>query len=268
MDFDPSRPHPARLYDYYLDGKDNFEADRVSAAKVAKVFPSVGQAAQINRQFMHRATRFLAEAGIEQFLDIGTGIPTSPNLHQVAQRVEPSARVVYVDNDPIVLTHARALMDSTPEGRTAYVHADVTDPERILTDPELSGALRLDQPVGISLVALLHFVHDDRRPVDIVEVLLDAVPSGSYLVISHATTDFDRETFDEIQRIYREGGMACQFRSRGEIAAFSPAWIWWTRVSGRHRCGDQHHGPQRQGAHQQRRPGLCRSPDPRPVRAQ
>ncbi len=215
-----SRPHPARLYDFYLGGKDNYEADRMYAEQVQKVFPSVSKAAQVNRAFMHRATRYIAREGIRQFLDIGTGIPTEPNLHQIAQEIEPRARVVYVDNDPIVLAHARALMSSTPEGRTTYVHADLTRPEQILTAPELTNTLRLDEPVAVSLVAVLHFVPDDQHPDDIVKILLEAVPSGSYLVMSHATPDFDPETFDEIQRIYRGGGMPCQFRTRAEVAGF------------------------------------------------
>ncbi|WP_280331011.1 SAM-dependent methyltransferase [Nocardia wallacei] len=246
MDIDVARPHPARLYDFYLGGKDNYEADRIYAEQVQQVFPSVGMAARVNRAFMHRATRYLAHEGVRQFLDIGTGIPTEPNLHQVAQEVEPQARVVYVDNDPIVFAHARALMTSAPEGRTTYVHADATEPEQILAAPELRNALRLDEPVAVSLIALLHFIPDEQRPYDIVATLLDAVAPGSYLVISHATPDFDPETFDEIQRIYRGGGMPCQFRTRGEIAGFFaglavadpgvvPPHRWWPEV---HVVGD------------------------------
>jgi SAM-dependent methyltransferase len=220
-DFDQTKPHPARLYDYYLSGKDNFEVDRAYAAQVEQVFPSVGQAARVNRGFMNRATRWLVgEAGIRQFLDIGTGIPTEPNLHQVAQRVAQDARVVYVDNDPLVLAHARALLTGTPAGRTAYVDADITTPDAILTAADLRATLDLDRPLAISLIALLHFIPDDRHPREIVAHLMDAVPSGSFLVLSHATTDFDPATFAEIERIYREGGMAAQFRTRIEFADF------------------------------------------------
>lgn len=220
MDLNLHLPHPARMYDYFLGGKDNYEPDRHQAEQVEKVFPSVRQAARINRAFMHRATKYLAHEGIRQFLDIGTGIPTAPNLHQIAQEVDPQARVVYVDNDPIVLAHARALMTSTPEGCTTYLHADLTGPEQILSAPEVRHTLRLDQPVAVSLNAVLHFVPDDRHPYNVVTALLDAVPSGSYFVISHATTDFDPETFDKIQNIYRDGEIPCQFRTREEISGF------------------------------------------------
>ncbi|WP_324194589.1 SAM-dependent methyltransferase [Nocardia blacklockiae] len=220
VDIDVSVPHPARLYDFYLGGKDNYDADREYAEQVGKVFPSVRQAAHINRAFTHRATECLACQGVRQFLDIGTGIPTAPNLHQVAQRVDPRARVVYVDNDPIVLAHARALMASTPEGRTTYVHADLTRTEQILDAAELKDVLWLGEPVAVSLNAVLHFVPDDQDPHDIVATLLDAVVSGSYLVITHATPDFDPDTFAEIERIYRNGGMACQFRTREQIGRF------------------------------------------------
>ncbi|WP_280317801.1 SAM-dependent methyltransferase [Nocardia wallacei] len=220
MDLRTGYPHSARIYDYFLGGKDNYEADREQAEQVEKVFPSAGLAARHNRGFMHRATRYLAREGIRQFLDIGTGIPTEPNLHQIAQQIEPEARIVYVDNDPIVLAHARALMTSSREGWTTYLHADVTQPEQILTAPEVRNTLRPSEPVAISLIALLHFVPDECKPHDIVTTLLDAVPPGSYLVISHATPDFDRERFDKIQDIYRGGGIPCQFRSHDEIARF------------------------------------------------
>lgn len=204
------------MYDWYLGGKDNYDVDREAGQKVLDVFPSVSVAAHVNREFMQRAIRFLADEGIRQFLDIGTGIPTQPNVHQVAQAVTPDARVVYVDNDPLVLAHARALMS----GATAYVDADVTTPEAILSHPDLRGTLDLKQPVAVSLVALLHFIPDDRKPLEIIGRLMDAVPSGSYLVISHATTDFQPEVFAEIERIYHGNGMAAQFRSRAGVAAF------------------------------------------------
>jgi hypothetical protein len=220
MDIDPTKPHTARMYDYYLGGKDNYAADRERAEEVQRVFPSVGVAARANRGFMHRATTWLTGQGIRQFLDIGTGIPTEPNLHQVAQTHAPESRVAYVDNDPLVLAHARALMTGTPEGRTTYVHADVRAPESILTAPDLRDTLDLSRPVAVSLIALLHFIPDDQAPDRIIGTLMDAVPSGSYLVLTTATTDFDRATFAEITRIYQMAGITSQFRSKAAFAAF------------------------------------------------
>ena len=162
---DSSRPHPARRYDYWLGGKDNFQADREAAEAIAAVFPSIRTAARENRAFMQRAVRFLAaEAGIRQFLDIGTGLPTADNVHEVAQGVAPEARVVYVDNDPLVLVHARALLTSSPEGTTAYIDADARDPEKILADPVVRNSLDFAQPIALLLVALLHFVEDEEDP--------------------------------------------------------------------------------------------------------
>ncbi|WP_280335643.1 SAM-dependent methyltransferase [Nocardia wallacei] len=221
MDLNQDLPHSARMYDYFLGGKDNYESDRNHAQQVEKVFPSVRLAARHNRGFMHRAIRHLAHARVRQFLDIGTGIPTEPNLHQIAQQIQPDARILYVDNDPIVLVHARALMTSSTEGCTAYLHADITRPEQILTAPALRDTLwPPSEPVAISLIALLHFVPDEGNPYDIVATLLDAVPSGSYLVISHATPDFDPDTFNKIQNIYRAADIPCQFRSHDEITGF------------------------------------------------
>jgi hypothetical protein len=188
---DTTVPHPARRYDYWLGGKDNFAADRESGDAVAAAFPSIREAIIENRAFLRRAVTFLtAEAGIRQFFDIGTGIPTSPNVHEIAQSTAPTARVVYVDNDPVVLSHARALMISAPEGATAYIDADLRDPDKILNDPDLHRVLDMSAPVALMLVAILHFVPDGADPYGIVRRLLDAVPSGSYLVMSHATYDY------------------------------------------------------------------------------
>jgi hypothetical protein len=188
---DVSLPHPARRYDYWLGGKDNFAVDREAADAIAAAYPAVRIAALENRRFLHRAVRFLAEdAGIRQFLDIGTGIPTSPNVHEIAQAVAPHSRTVYVDNDPIVLAHARALLTSAPEGVTAYIDADLREPDRILADPELRRTLDLTRPVALTMVAVLHFVLDDGDPYGIVTRLVDALPTGSYLVLSHGTYDF------------------------------------------------------------------------------
>ncbi len=188
---DTSVAHPARRYDYLLGGKDNFAADRESAQRMLSVAPSARTGARENRAFLRRAVDYLAgEAGIRQFLDVGTGIPTSPNVHEVAQRVQPGTRVVYVDNDPIVLAHARALLTSTPEGATAYVDADLRRPEDILTDPDLLRTIDLAEPVALMLVAVLHFIPDSADPYGLVGRLVRALAPGSYLVMSHGTYDF------------------------------------------------------------------------------
>jgi hypothetical protein len=221
---DISRPHSARMYDYYLGGKDHFAADRELADKVLAGMPSVRTSARENRAFLGRTVRFLAgEAGIRQFLDIGTGLPTSNNVHDVAQAVESSARVVYVDNDPLVLAHARALLTSSPQGRTAYVQADLRDPESILASPGLHETLDLSQPVALILVSILHFIPDEDRPAEILATLLGALPAGSYLVASHITTEYDPEGWARIQRQYAGGGIPGQARDSGEFArlAFS-----------------------------------------------
>jgi hypothetical protein len=193
---DVTRPHPARRYDYWLGGKDNFQADRDAAEAIAAVFPHIRTAARENRAFMQRAVRFLAaEAGIRQFLDVGTGLPTAHNVHDVAQGVAPESRIVYVDNDPLVLVHARALLTSSPQGATAYLDADARNPEQILADPQLRDTLDFSQPVALLLVALLHFVEDHEDPYAVVGKLVAALPAGSYLVLSHATFDpLDPET--------------------------------------------------------------------------
>ncbi|MBO3676010.1 SAM-dependent methyltransferase [Streptomyces sp. NEAU-YJ-81] len=215
------RPHSARMYDYFLGGKDNYVADREAAAKVLTLWPGVMIAARTNRAWMHRAIRFLAaERGIRQFLDIGTGIPTRPNLHEVAQGIAPDARVVYVDNDPIVLAHAQALLKSSPEGRTAYVHGDITEPGNILASPDLTEVLDLSRPVALSLVSLLHFVPDEWGPYEIVQRLVDALAPGSFLVLSHITPDFDPEATEKTVQVYRSGGIAGQIRTRDEVERF------------------------------------------------
>ncbi|MCM4082222.1 SAM-dependent methyltransferase [Paractinoplanes hotanensis] len=187
---DTSTPHPARRYNYWLGGKDNFAADRDSGDRVAKVFPSIVEAARENRRFLQRAVRFLAgECGIDQFLDIGAGLPSVDNTHEVAQRINPAARIVYVDNDPMVLAHGRALLFSAPQGRTAMVPADLRQPAAILANPALRETLDLGRPVGLLLVAVLHFLDDADEPHRIVGELLGALPAGSWLVVSHVSQD-------------------------------------------------------------------------------
>jgi hypothetical protein len=187
---DTTTAHPARRYNYWLGGKDNFAADRQSGDAIEAIFPGIRTAAVENRRFLHRAVRYLVQdAGVRQFLDIGTGLPTADNTHDVAQRLAPQSRVVYVDNDPLVLAHARALLTSDPRGATAYLDADLREPGKILADSALTDTLDLSEPIGLLLVAILHFLPDTQHAHTIVRTLMDALPAGSFLVISHATTE-------------------------------------------------------------------------------
>jgi hypothetical protein len=214
--------HPARRYDYWLGGKDNFPADREAGDAVAAAFPSVRTGVIENRRFLCRAVRFLAgELGVRQFLDIGTGIPTSPNVHEVAQSLVPDSRIVYVDNDPIVLMHARALLTTAPEGATAYLDADLREPDKIIGHPDLLRTLDLSQPVALMLVAILHFILDADDPYGIVARLVDAMPSGSYMVVTHVTNDLmPPEVFARIDAANAAGGIPFRFRTRDEFARF------------------------------------------------
>jgi len=190
-----SVPHPARVYDYFLDGKENFAADRIAAEAGIKAFPKTAESASASRAFLRRVVRFLtAEAGIRQFLDIGTGLPSGENVHQVAQSLAPDARIVYADNDPIVLAHAHALLKGNPEGAVAYLDADLRDPEKILGDA--ARTLDFTKPVGLLLLGILHNVGDQDDPRGIVRQLVQAIPAGSYLAISHLTADIYPEVAD------------------------------------------------------------------------
>ncbi|MFI5775786.1 SAM-dependent methyltransferase [Nocardia sp. NPDC051570] len=219
---DVSKPHPARRYDYWLGGKDNFEADRKSAELVTEAFPSVQFAALENRAFLRRAVTFLAaEAGIRQYLDIGAGLPTAGNVHEIAQDIAPDSRIVYVDNDPIVAVHARTLLNSSPQGKTAYIEADVREPERILTHPDLLATLDLTRPVALMLVAVMHFIVDEERPRELVRELCRALPSGSYLVMTHATNDhLTPEDIAENEAANKRSGIPFRLRSTAEFAPF------------------------------------------------
>jgi S-adenosyl methyltransferase len=220
-DLQIDRPHPARVYDYLLGGKDNYAADREAAHAGLKANPNSRIPPRENRAFLRRAVRYLArEAGISQFLDIGTGIPTSPNVHEVAQEINPQARIVYVDNDPIVLVHARALLTSGDQGKTAYIDADLRDVSKILASAELRATLDLSQPVGLLLIAVLHFIGDDDKPHEIVSQLIDNLPAGSYLALSHLTGDFDPQAWERIAEIYRRSGVTMQVRSLPQIERF------------------------------------------------
>jgi SAM-dependent methyltransferase len=200
---DTSLAHPARVYDYWLGGKDNFAADREAAELALQAYPQLAQAVRANRKFLARAVRYLTgEAAIRQFLDIGTGIPAADNTHQVAQREAPESRIVYVDNDPIVLLHAKALLKSTPAGRCDYIEADLRNPDTILAGA--ARTLDFGRPTALMLLAILQFIPDEQDPVALVSRLLSALPSGSYLVISHPTDDFNPNVPGESIKRYNE----------------------------------------------------------------
>ncbi|ACY97041.1 MULTISPECIES: SAM-dependent methyltransferase [Thermomonospora] len=217
LDLQMDRAHPARVYDYFLGGKDNFPADRELGDLIAAVTPEMRDTAHINRSFMVRAVKYVAECGVDQFLDLGTGIPTSPNTHEVAQSVIPGAHVVYVDNDPIVSVHGRALLatDST----TALVQADIRDIDRLLEEPKLRQLIDFSRPVAIMLVAVLHYVTDEDDPGRIVSRLLQEAAPGSYLILSHFSADMSPRAHQVVELAARDG-VAMRARSREEIAEF------------------------------------------------
>jgi len=218
---DTTVAHPARRYNYWLGGKDHFAADRESGDQLEAMFPKIRLGALANRDLLRRATRFLAgQAGIRQFLDIGTGLPTANNTHEVAQEREPSSRVVYVDNDPLVMVHARALLTSSDDGRTAYIEADLREPAAILADKRLRETLDMSQPVALMLIAVLHFIHGRGVAQTIVDELLAALPSGSYLVATHATGDFGTpEQEAHYRKLIEEGRTDVWTRSKAEFTA-------------------------------------------------
>jgi S-adenosyl methyltransferase len=212
--------HVARVYDYLLGGKDNFAADREAAEQAMRINPDIVSTARANRAFLVRTTSYLArQAGLRQFLDIGTGMPTNRNIHEVAQSIAPRSRVVYVDHDPIVLTHARALLTSAPEGVTDYLEADLREPGKILA--EAAQTLDFSRPVAIMLIAVLHLILDRDDPYDLVGQLADAVVPGSYVVISHAASDIDTGAMISMTNRLNEL-MAQQAvpRTHREVAAF------------------------------------------------
>ncbi len=225
-EIDTSRPHAARMYDYYLGGENHFAADRETADQVIAAMPGVRTGPRENRAFLGRAVRYLAaEAGIRQFLDIGTGLPTTNSVHEVAQSVAPDSRVVYVDNDPLVFVHARALLTSAPAGRTAYISADLRDPGEILSSPAVRSALDFTQPVALMLVAVLHFIGDADHPAELVAALCDALPSGSYLVASHVTAEHNPAGSAAGQRAYRGGGVPMRPRDHDLFAEIAFAGL-------------------------------------------
>ncbi|MDI1464744.1 SAM-dependent methyltransferase [Catellatospora sp. KI3] len=222
---DTSAPHSARMYDWWLGGKDNFAADRAMGEAFIQAIPTIKTMAKENRKFLGRAVRHLvAEAGIRQFLDIGTGIPTRPNLHEDAQAIAPETRVVYVDNDPIVLVHARALMVSSEQGRSEYIHADLRDHESILNDPALLATLDLNKPVALMMIAVLMLLKTEEDPWAHTRALMDALPSGSYLVVTHPGREFDEEAMELIRSSAARGGMTVIPRTKAEVERFFEGW--------------------------------------------
>jgi O-methyltransferase involved in polyketide biosynthesis len=217
-DFDTSVPHSARVYDYWLGGKDNFAADREAAERALEAYPSLVFAVRANRAFLARAVRYLvAEAGIRQFLDIGTGIPTASNTHEVAQQAAPDCRIVYVDNDAVVLSHARALLTSTPEGACAYVDADLGEPDTILA--AAAETLDFARPVAVLLLSVLHLVPDDAQAGRIVARLMAECVPGSFLTISHPASDIDAEQTAEATRRLNQAQVApAKMRDREAVA--------------------------------------------------
>jgi hypothetical protein len=202
---DSSVAHSARIWNYWLGGKDHYPVDRRVGDQILEMFPHIAYLARADRAFLGRAVRYLvSEAGIRQFLDIGTGLPTADNTHQVAQRIVPECRIVYVDNDPLVLAHARALLTGTPEGATDYLDADLRDPDKIVQ--EAAGTLDFSQPVAVMLLGILHHISDDGEAYAVVDRLLDAVTSGSYLVIAHSTNQTTGAAMDEAVEHWNQFG--------------------------------------------------------------
>jgi S-adenosyl methyltransferase len=211
---------PARIYDYWLGGKDNFPVDRAAGDAVIEVFPGITQGVQANRALLGRMVRYLAgDAGIRQFLDIGTGLPTKDNTHEVAQAIAPESRIVYVDNDPLVMVHARALLHSSPQGVTKYVEADLRDPDKILEGA--AATLDFTEPIAISMLMILMLIPDAEDPYGTVGRLMDAVPSGSYLAISHPAGDVDSgEIAEGYERLRELMGEPPILRNHAEIVRF------------------------------------------------
>ena len=218
---DTSVPHSARIYDYVLGGKDNYPPDREAAERMLAISPALRTSMHENRKFMHRVVRYLtAERGIRQFLDIGTGIPTSPNLHEVASGIAPDVNVVYVDNDPIVFTHAQARMTGTPESRIAYLNADLRDPDAILTSPRLHATLDLSRPVALTIIAVFQVIVDDQQAHDLMKRYLDPLAPGSFLALSTVTTDSNPKRSTKMIASQNANGIPTLARNLAEVTAF------------------------------------------------
>jgi hypothetical protein len=220
-EIDTTRAHPSRIYDYLLGGKNNFPADREVAEQLTAVQPEIPAGARANRAFLGRAVRFAVESGIRQFLDIGTGIPAEGNTHEIAQAIDPSCTVAYVDNDPMVLVHSRALMAAAGRGRTGIVQGDLRDPDAILRHPDVQAAVDLERPVALMLVAVLHFIADEDDPAGIIARLRSALAPGSLLVLSHGTYDEDQlAVLEAMTGAYNKSSTTVHVRRPSEVAAF------------------------------------------------
>ncbi|MFG2000068.1 SAM-dependent methyltransferase [Spirillospora sp. NPDC048911] len=216
---DTTTPNAARMYDFFLGGKDNFPADRAAAEKILEFVPEVHHVVRQNRAFLARAVRHLAENGIRQFIDVGTGLPTQNNVHEVAQAFAPDSRVVYVDNDPVVLAHARALLTGEGTGEVAVVEGDLRDPEKIMSDPTVHSMIDFDEPVAVLLLAVLHFI--PTEPADLVRRLCEPLGPGSYLVITHATPQDSRlEDVPKVMDVYNSSTAPVTLRDHDEILPF------------------------------------------------
>jgi hypothetical protein len=214
---DIERPSAARMYDFFLGGSTNFAADRELAGQYMRVLPEMPIIARAQRDVLHRAVRFMAENGIDQFLDLGSGMPTVGNVHEIAQAINPAARTVYVDNDPVAVAHGRVLLLDGPGSRV--VMADLRDPEFVLSRPEVVDLLDLSRPLGVLMIAVLHFVADSDDPAGVVHGYRDATAPGSYLAITHATGDYRPEMARDAEEVYRKASHQLHYRSKKEIAA-------------------------------------------------
>jgi hypothetical protein len=221
-EIDIERPSVARMYDYFLGGSHNFAADRELAERAMSVFPDAPHVVRANRAFLHRAVRHLCALGIDQFLDLGSGIPTNGNVHDIAYAANPAARTVYVDSDHVAVAHAGALLADTPHARV--VHADLRSPADILENPIVTGHLDLSRPVGVLLVSVLPFVPDADDPAGIVDAYRTATVPGSYLAISHGTNDYQPEAVGKVEGVYRNTTQPGVFRSREQILALLPGY--------------------------------------------
>jgi hypothetical protein len=229
--FRPDIASPARIYDYLLGGKDNYPADRQAGDEIAAHLPNIRRAFGWNRTFLRRAVRFLvAEAGIRQIIDIGTGLPTVGNVHEVAMQIAPAVRVVYVDNDPVVLTHGRDMLHGVPN--TVILEHDLREPADILADPELRRLIDYSEPVAILLVAILHFIPDADDPAGVITKLLAPFPAGSYVVLSHATAD-GTPAINDAAKVYDEATAQAHVRSHDDVLALvrgldlvEPGMVW------------------------------------------
>jgi len=215
---DPTVANTARAWNFMVGGKDNFEADRAAARQLMTAAPVIEVAALATRAFLRRVVTHLVGAGIGQFLDIGTGLPTAGNTHEIAQALEPRSRVVYVDNDPVVLTHARALLTSSPEGSTSYIDADARDPKTILA--QAAKTLDLAAPVAVMMIDLLNFIEDTATAAASVAVVMDAVPAGSYLAIMHPASDLDPALLEAERRWNQLAAQRVKLRSREQVTGF------------------------------------------------